>query len=182
MEGEVTVNENKYNPENKPIRFINSEYKTLFTVPDGGYININRENGEILTRQCRYHGETHLDIGNLHFQLYHICQFAEMMEKNGSTYEPCPEPETVRGYMITDRMPAGNKVFVMAHNPDAVQKYVTWQGYADRSRGYDWGHYWDKRSDAWTDCFRRADSERTGIPYDHTKFIKQREKNRDDAR
>ena len=173
------MNENIYNPGNKPIRFIDSEYKTLFTIPDGGYININRTNGEKLTRKCHYHGETHVNIGS---DVYHICQFAEMMEKNGSAYEPCPEPETVHGYVITARMPVGDKVFVMAHNPDAVQKYVTWQGYADKNRGYDWGHYWNSHSDAWTDCFRRADSERTGIPYDHTKFIKQREKNRDDAR
>jgi hypothetical protein len=78
-------------------------------------------------------------------------------------------------------MPVGDKVFVMAHNPDAVQKYVTWQGYQDKGRGYDWGHYWSNRSDAWTDCFRRADSERTGRPYDHTKFIKQRQ-DREEAR
>ena len=104
-----------------------------------------------------------------------------MMEKNGSAYEPCPEPETVHGYVITDRMPVDDMVFVMAHNSDAVEKYVTWQGRNDRP-GYDLGHYWSSRSDAWTDYFRRADSERTGIPYDHTKFIKQRDKNRDDAR
>jgi hypothetical protein len=173
------MNDNIYNPENKPIRFINSNYDTLFTIPDGGYINITRSDGEQITRRCRHRGECHVEVGS---QTLHICQFAEMMEQNGSKYEPCPEPETVHGYVITDRMPVGDKVFVMAHNPDAVQKYVTWQGYADKSRGYDLGHYWDNRSDAWTDCFRRADSERAGRPYDHTKFIKQREKNRDDAR
>jgi hypothetical protein len=78
-------------------------------------------------------------------------------------------------------MPVGDKVYVMAHNPDAVQKYVTWQGYEDKSRGYDWGHYWSSRSDAWTDCFRRAESERTGVPYDHTELIRQRQ-GRSDAR
>ena len=172
------MSDNIYNPDNKPIRFIDSSYKTLFTIPDGGYINITLDNGEVLTRRCRYHGECHVDVGT---EAFHICEFAEKMERAGNKYEPCPEPETVQGYVITDRMPVGDKVFVLAHNPDAVQKFVTWQGHADKSRGYDAGHYWSNRSDAWTDCFRRANSERTGIPYDHTKFIKQRQE-RDDAR
>jgi hypothetical protein len=172
------MNDNKYNPNGKDIRFINSEYETLFTIPDGGHITITLNNGEQVTRKCRYHGECHVDVGT---ELLHICEFAEKMERAGNTYEPCPEPEIIHGYVITDRIPVGDKVFVLAHNPDAVQKYVTWQGYADKSRGYDWGHYWNNRSDAWTDCFRRADSERTGRPYDHTKFIKQA-RHRDDAR
>jgi hypothetical protein len=172
------MNENGHNPGNKPIRFIGSDGNTLFTIPDGGYINIIRHDGEIMTRRCRFSDECHTHIGS---DVYHIRQFAELMERVGSTYEPCPEPETVHGYVITDRMPVGGKVFVMANNPEAVQKYVTWQGYADKSRGYDWGHYWDNRSDAWTDCFRRADSERTGRPYDHTKLLRQA-KDRDDAR
>ena len=172
------MSENKYNPENKDIRFINPHYKELFTIPDGGYINITLDNGEILTRKCTFRDEYHTDIGG---NMYHICEFAEKMERNGNTYEPCPEPEIVHGYLITDRMPVGDKVFVMAHNPNAAQKYVTWQGYKDKSLGYDWGHYWNDRSEAWTDCFRRADAERTGKSYDHTKAYKQRS-DRDDAR
>jgi hypothetical protein len=172
------MNENTHNPENKPIRFISSDYKELFTVPDGGHITITLDNGEQMIRQCSYYDECHVGVGT---SLYHICEFAERMEQNGNTYEPCPEPETVCGYMITDRMPVGGKAFVLAHNPDAVQKYVTWQGHADKGSGYDWGHYWDNRSDAWTDCFRRADSERTGRPYDHTKLTGQRQ-SRDEAR
>ena len=170
--------ENIYNPQNKPIRFIDSNYNELFTIPDGGYINIMVHNGETLTRQCVFRDEFHTQIGT---DMYHICEFAEKMEQNGNKYEPCPEPETVHGYVITDRMPVGDKIFVLAKNPDAAQKFVTWQGYTDKSRGYDWGHYWSNRSDAWTDCFCRADAERTGIPYDHTKIIKQRQE-RDSAR
>lgn len=172
------MSENIYNPQYKPIRFINSDYKELFTIPDGGYINITLDNGEMLTRRCRFHGDCHVDVGS---NVYHICEFAEKMERAGNKYEPCPKPEVVHGYVITDRMPVGDKVFVLACNPDAVQKYVTWQGYADKNRGYDFGHYWSDRSDAWADCFRRADAERTGLPYDHTKLLKQRQE-RDDAR
>ena len=172
------MSENIYNPEGKDIRFIDSHYKELFRIPDGGYITITLDNGEQLIRRCKYHGECHVDVGNS--GLYHICEFAEKMERNGNTYEPCPEPEIVAGYVITDRMPVRDKVFVLAHNPDAVQPWVSWQGRNDRP-GYDLGHYWSNRSDAWGDCFRRADAERTGRSYDHTKFIKQRA-DRDDAR
>jgi len=168
---------NIYNPHGKDIRFINSDYKELFRIPDGGYITISQSDGEQLVRKCKYHGECHVDIGS---SVYHICEFAERMERNGSDYEPCPEPEVVQGYMITDRTFVHDKVFVLAHNPKAVQPWVTWQGRNDRP-GYDWGHYWQSRSEAWSDYFRRADAERMGKPYDHTKFYKQ-QRSRDDAR
>lgn len=171
------MRQNIYNPEGKNIRFINSDYKELFRIPDGGYITITLNNGEQLVRKCKFHGECHVDVGN---SVYHICEFAERMEKNGNIYEPCPEPEVVHGYTITDRMPVGNIVFVLAHNPEAAQPWVTWQG-SKSSLGYDWGHYWSNRSDAWTDCFRRADAERTGTSYDHTEVNKQRQ-DRDNAR
>jgi hypothetical protein len=88
------MSENRYNPGNKSIRFINSEYQTLFTIPDGGFINITLNNGELITRKCSFCDETHTQIGS---EMYHICQFAGIMERNGNTYEPCPEPESVQG-------------------------------------------------------------------------------------
>ena len=171
------MNENIYNPHGKKIIFINSNYKELFRIPDGGYITITHSNGEQLIRKCKFHDECHVDIGS---NVYHICEFAERMERNGSAYEPCLEPEVVNGYMITHRMPVNNKVFVLANNPNAVQPWVTWQGRNDRA-GYDWGHYWPERSQAWSDYFRRADSERTEEPYDHTNHYKQPKK-RNEAR
>ncbi|MDR0294498.1 MAG: hypothetical protein LBH95_10160 [Oscillospiraceae bacterium] len=168
---------NIYNPNGADIRFIRSDYTELFRIPDGGYITITHDDGEQLVRKCGYHGECHVDVGN---NLYHICQFAELMEKRGSTAAPCPEPEVVHGYRITDRMPVRDKVFVLAHNPNAVQPWVTWQGRNDRP-GYDWGHYWSDRSEARSDYFLRADAERTGKSYDHTKNYKQPKK-RDEAR
>lgn len=67
------------------IRFINSNYKDLFRVEDGGKITITLDTGEKLERTCRYIDETHAEIGE---SLYHICQFAEIMERNGSRYAP----------------------------------------------------------------------------------------------
>ena len=174
---ERNVSDNIYNSDGKDIRFINSSYKELFTIPDGGYITITLSDGEQLIRKCKFHDECHVDVG---VNVYHICEFAERMERNGSTYAPCPEPEVVGGYMITDRMPVRDKVIVLAHNPNAAQPWVTWQKRNDRP-GYDWGHYWSDKSDARTDYFRRHDAERTGKPYDHTKAYKQPQK-RGDAR
>ena len=39
-------------------------------------------------RTCRFIDEYHTEIGN---NLYHICQFAELMERNGHTCEPKPQ-------------------------------------------------------------------------------------------
>lgn len=73
-------------PEKKKyIRFIDSEYNTLFHLPDGGRIRITHSDGEQSDRVCRYIDEYHTAIGNTQ---YHICEFAERMEKAGSTYKP----------------------------------------------------------------------------------------------
>jgi hypothetical protein len=172
------MNKNTNNPNGNDIRFITSDYKELFRVPDGGYITINNCFGEIMIRKCVYHhDECHVEIGN---RVYHIREFAGHLERISSTAEPCPEPEVVHGYLITDRMPVNDKVFVVAHNPDAVQEWVTWQGRNDRP-GYDWGHYWSSHVDAMCDCYKRVEAERTGTEYDHTKRYKM-PKSRDDAR
>ena len=68
------------------IRFIDSGYNTLFYVPDGGTVRVTHGyDGSVHEYACRYIDETHAYIGN---NVYHICQFAELMERNGSTYEP----------------------------------------------------------------------------------------------
>lgn len=74
------------------IRFITPEYKELFRVPDGGKIEITLSDGEKKTRTCRYVDETHFEtVGG---DLYHICQFAEIMERNGNAVTPVePSPE-----------------------------------------------------------------------------------------
>lgn len=66
----------------KGIRFIDSNYNTLFYVQDGDNIAVTRD-GVLRQYECRYIDEAHVEVGN---ELYHICQFAEIMERNGSTY------------------------------------------------------------------------------------------------
>ena len=67
------------------IRFIDPNYKELFRIPDGGKIVVTTAWGEKLERPCRFIDECHTEIGN---DLFHICEFAERMQKNGASYEP----------------------------------------------------------------------------------------------
>lgn len=67
------------------IRFIDSSYKEMFRIPDGGKIVITSSWNEKSERVCRFIDEYHTEVGS---NLYHICEFAEMMERNGAKYEP----------------------------------------------------------------------------------------------
>ena len=72
----------------KTIRFIDSEYRELFTIPDGESIRITYPpaDGRVpVAAACKYIDEAHTQIGN---NSYHICEFAENMERIGAQYEP----------------------------------------------------------------------------------------------
>lgn len=75
--------------ENKEIRFIDSQYNELFRIKDGESITITRSDGEKSEKKCRFLDEYHTSIDGLTFQ---ICQFAEIMERNGNTYRPKDTP------------------------------------------------------------------------------------------
>lgn len=70
---------------NQDIRFISSDYKELFRLPDGEQITITNAEGAKSDFVCRYIDEAHLEVGN---NLYHICEFAERMEIGKSIYAP----------------------------------------------------------------------------------------------
>ena len=70
------------------IRFINSRYGELFRIPDGGRIRITGSDGKQDEYVCRYVDETHMEVSDGRDSLYHICQFAELLERNSSTVEP----------------------------------------------------------------------------------------------
>ena len=72
----------------KGIRFINPHYKELFRIPDGDKIRIIHSDGEKTDYTCRYIDDYHVEIGSGWNSLLHICQFAEIMERNGSTVIP----------------------------------------------------------------------------------------------
>lgn len=67
------------------IRFIDSNYNEMFRIADSGKISITKSNGERTEKFCRYIDDYHLEVGT---NLYHICEFAELCEKNGVIVEP----------------------------------------------------------------------------------------------
>lgn len=75
--------------ENKEIRFIDSQYNELFRIKDGESITITRSDGEELQKKCHFLDECHTSIDGLTF---HICEFAEIMGRNGSAYRPKDTP------------------------------------------------------------------------------------------
>ena len=87
------------NKDERVIRFIDSEYHTLFTIKDGESIVITRFDGEKMVFPCKYIDDCHVCIGN---SAYHICEFAEMQERSGNTYEPARNVS--KTYNEIDRM------------------------------------------------------------------------------
>jgi hypothetical protein len=73
------------NTEAKKIRFIDSSYNPLFTINDGEEIEITLYDGTPVRRVCRYIDEYHLWVGN---DVFHIYQFAQLMEKAQQSYKP----------------------------------------------------------------------------------------------
>lgn len=71
--------------DKRVIRFIDSDYHTLFTIRDGESIVITRFDGEKLILPCTYIDDYHTRIGS---SVCHICEFAEMQERNGNLYVP----------------------------------------------------------------------------------------------
>jgi hypothetical protein len=71
--------------EKKQIWFVNALGETLFFIEDGGEIEIDLDDGKTLRCACRYIDEYHAWIGD---HVYHIREFAGMMEQNVRAYRP----------------------------------------------------------------------------------------------
>ena len=69
------------------IRFINSGYDTLFRIPDGGTVEV-RFPDRTFTAKCEYLDDYHTKIGDT---VFHICEFAELLEHQVGTVHPEPE-------------------------------------------------------------------------------------------
>lgn len=70
----------------KNIRFITSSYEDRFKIPDGSAVEIKYPNRKFSAR-CEYMDEYHLRLG---YDVLHICQLAEMLERGGGTCRPEP--------------------------------------------------------------------------------------------
>ncbi len=71
------------------IRFIDSDYNTLFYVPDGWSVRTKSlYDGFVSVTPCKYIDEYHFQFGRT---VHHISEFAEIMARNGVIYEPYRE-------------------------------------------------------------------------------------------
>ena len=78
-----------WEPETLPkddIRFINSGYEEQFRIPDGGTIQVEYPD-RTFSAKCEYIDDYHTYIGS---EVYHICQFAEVLERGGGVCRPEP--------------------------------------------------------------------------------------------
>lgn len=83
----------------KGIRFVDSRYKKLFTIPDGEKIQITFYDGRKELRTCRYIDECHLEVGN---NLYHTCEFADKMVDTGNKVIPMRSSLPERCYTFVE--------------------------------------------------------------------------------
>lgn len=116
--------------DKKEIRFIDSNYNELFRIKDGESITVKFSDGSMSDRKCTYIDDYHTKIG---YDVFHICEFAELMERGGSTYRPKGMPEYDKQTMIDlnfvkqnydainkDKFyKTANGVMEMYYNPDA---------------------------------------------------------------
>ena len=73
--------------KNQEIRFIDSRYNDLFWLPNGGFIQVDYPD-ETVIKQCVFVNPYHTQIG---YNVFHICEYAERMERIGATYQAEPE-------------------------------------------------------------------------------------------
>ena len=123
----------------KGIRFITSYYEERFRIEDGDKIRMRMSDGTEKDETVRYIDDYHIQVGaGSYDNIYHICEFAEITERNGTEVIPLrmslPEqcystlPSSGRVILIKrgepgyypvdmkDEGPEGNRAFVDARN------------------------------------------------------------------
>ena len=108
----------------KGIRFITSGYDDLFRLRDGEKIRIECGDGRTLERACRYIDEYHLEVGAYpREEIYHICQFAELMEQAQNRVGPVLPPACdIRNLsQLKKCLKAGRKLEITGHcRPECI--------------------------------------------------------------
>jgi len=148
--------------DDKPIRFIDPHYKTLFTIPDGGSIVISYPDGEERVAECKYLDECHTAVDG---ECYHICQFAEIMRRAGASYEPETAPQYVDGWHVVRLRDERDQAIFLGHKPGAELPWATWQTKQEESADMQERHYYSKKHDARREFDRRVFAVRDGRPY-----------------
>ena len=80
------------------IRFITTDFKERFRIPDGDMVRITRPGGTYTDQMCRYIDSYHMEVGR---SLYNISEFAGQVEQNGGSVIPLRSSLPERCYSIT---------------------------------------------------------------------------------
>lgn len=94
----------------KGIRFITPDYKEKFRILDGGMVRITRPDGSCIDRVCRYIDDCHMEIGTGWDSLFHICQFAEQMERCNNTVIPLRDTLPDKCYAV---LPGSDEIIIV---------------------------------------------------------------------
>lgn len=129
---------------NKAIRFIDSQYNDLFYIPDGWSIVVKYPDGHTETKKCKYIDDYHTEING---NCFHICQWAEIMERENCTYESAEK-------YILQQVKASEFEFMYTSIDDKDRGCI---GYlrADFDGGDSFYHtWWDGNTELKTDEFK----------------------------
>ena len=118
-------------PPDRSIRFITSHYDTLFRIPDGGTVEVRFPDRVFISR-CEYVDEYHVKMG---YDYFHICEFAELLEKQGGTVRPEPEIDEERAAWSM-----GNKGYLLLRRTDTGFKYAFLNQELQETKGGYWDH------------------------------------------
>ena len=109
------------------IRFITSNYDELFRIPDGGTILVTFPDQQFVEK-CSYIDDYHTKIGN---SVYHICQYAEILEQNNAQCEPEPETQLDKA-----AWQIGNRDFLLIEKGKSSFRYeLVTKEFLSRSQG-----------------------------------------------
>lgn len=119
------------------IKFVDNYYSEKFRVPDGGEITVwDSYDNELSKFRCEYIDDYHFRLipeNNTYENVYHIHQFAELMERYGNKYEPVihgeykletPAPEEAE--LATSRSDAGSIGIIVIEFKDDRRMFVNW--------------------------------------------------------
>lgn len=112
----------------KDIRVIDSSYNEQFRIPDGGYIQVTYPD-RAFSLKCEHIDDYHAYYGN---EVYHICQFAEIVERGGGTVQPEPELDAEqaawklgwRNYLTVEATESGWHYSIYDDNFDLVDSGI----------------------------------------------------------
>ena len=100
------------------VRLIDSNYKDLYRVPNGSVIQVDYPDGRSFTTRLEHWDEYHFDVGGLG-DMFHICQFADLMGRNHADFYPEIQTQDEQG-----AWELGSKGYIAVQSTDEGWDYT----------------------------------------------------------